>query len=73
MAEVGEMGVARFVAEFMVDSSMVGGEDGEDADGEGGEGEREEKRKKKVDVMLRGVERACGGDLGDEAGMLRGA
>ena len=73
MAEVGEMGVARFVAEFMVDSSMVGGEDGEDGDGEGGEGEREEKRKKKVDVMLRGVERACGGDLGDEAGMLRGA
>lgn len=60
------MGVARFVAEFMVDSSMVGGGDGEDeGDGEG-EREREERRRKKVDVMLKGVERACGGELGGD-------
>ncbi|KAI0089714.1 MAGE family-domain-containing protein [Irpex rosettiformis] len=61
MAEVGEVGVARFVAEFMVDGSMVGAgeEEEEEEDAEAGE----ERRRRKVETMMKGVERASGGEL----------
>ncbi|KZT00092.1 MAGE-domain-containing protein [Laetiporus sulphureus 93-53] len=54
MSEVGERAVARFVAEFMVDGPKAESEDesaGDDAE-----------RRKKVEVVMKGVERAAGGD-----------
>lgn len=54
MSEVGERGVARFMAEFMVNGPKVQSENesvGDDAE-----------RIKKVEVVLKGVERAAGGD-----------
>ncbi|KAI0808911.1 hypothetical protein BC629DRAFT_1590026 [Irpex lacteus] len=64
MAEVGEKDLAGFVAEFMVGRALVGG----DGDGDEEEEEQEvseEKRRKDLEGMLRGVERASGGDLVD--------
>ncbi|KAI0686462.1 MAGE family-domain-containing protein [Cytidiella melzeri] len=63
MAEIGEADMARFVAEFMVDSSMMGEEDD---DGEA-RAVNEARRKKKLETMMKGVERASGGDLVDVA------
>jgi melanoma-associated antigen len=58
MAEVGEKDIARFVAEFMVDSPMI--EDGNEEELDAADAA---KRKKKLEIMMKGVERASGGEL----------
>jgi hypothetical protein len=63
-SEVGEMGIAKFVAEFMV------GEDEEDGDDEE-EGSRAKAKKRQVEAdnkltkMMKGIARAAGGELAD--------
>lgn len=47
MSEVGETGIAKFVAEFMVR-------------GEGDEGEDEAKARQRVEKMMQGIEKAAG-------------
>jgi len=60
MSEVGESGIAKFVAEF-----MVRGEDGEDDEGNA---TQEEKARQRVEKMLQGIEKAAGGKLLDITG-----
>ncbi|KDQ58128.1 hypothetical protein JAAARDRAFT_257770 [Jaapia argillacea MUCL 33604] len=60
MSEVGELGVAKFVLEFIAERSVVA-ENGED----GGEGERSGRRrkeeiKKKYDLLMKGLVRVTG-------------
>ena len=77
MAEIGEAAVARFVAEFMAERASGGGGgrgsaagdgggDGEVSDEEGGvhraRAHREESQRR-LAALLKGVERAAGGDL----------
>ena len=77
MAEIGEAAVARFVAEFMAERASGGGGargmatgdgggDGEVSDEEGSadraRAHREESQRR-LAVLLKGVERAAGGDL----------
>lgn len=60
MAEVGEQDIARFVAEFMVDRTRGDMEVEDDEE----EGVREDPETKKMrEGMLRGIERAAGGNL----------
>lgn len=59
-AEVGEQDIARFVAEFMVDRTR--GDVEVENDEEGGVQEDPETRKMR-EGMLRGIERAAGGNL----------
>ncbi|TFK38514.1 MAGE family-domain-containing protein [Crucibulum laeve] len=63
--EVGEEGIGKFVAEFMVNGGLDTG-DGEEGD-EGGEGSREERKKQEelLARMTKGVERAAGGKLAE--------
>ena len=65
LCEVGEVAVARFVAEFMVDRPAA--QDGDGEDGEGEEGGRDGAgRAKRLETMLKGIERgAAGGPLLD--------
>ena len=80
MAEIGEAAIARFVAEFMAEraSSGGGGPRGSAAGDGGGDGEgsdeegsgrraraHREEAQKRLDALLRGVERAAGGDLAE--------
>lgn len=65
MAEVGEKDLAGFVAEFMVGRALVGGDGDGDEEEEEEQEVSEEKRRKDLEGMLRGVERASGGDLVD--------
>ena len=55
MSEVGEADVARFVSEFMVERARA--EAGEDEEEDG------EQTQKAREAMLKGVERAAGGEL----------
>ena len=61
MAEVGEANIAKFIAEFMVDNSHMGGDD------EDGEAQQlsATARNKALEIMMKGVERASGGNLSD--------
>ena len=75
-AEIGEMAVARFVAEFMAERASggggtgrnsgggAGGEEGSDEEvgGRGARAHREEAQKR-LAALLKGVELAAGGDL----------
>lgn len=60
-AEVGEAGIAHFIAEFMVDSSLAG----EDEDDGEARAVSVTARKKALETMMKGVERASGGKLLD--------
>lgn len=61
MAEVGERDIAHFMAEFMVDSILMG-----EDDDEGGEANAaNEARRKRLETMMKGIERASGGGLAD--------
>lgn len=61
-SEVGEKGIAQFVGEFMV-GQMGGGEDADDDEGERRNGAIREKR---LEVMMKGIQRAAaGGNLSD--------
>jgi hypothetical protein len=69
-AEVGEKAIARFIAEFMAERPG-GGEESTDDEGEDPRAvrarrkAREEENEKRLQVMLRGIERAAGGELLD--------
>lgn len=77
MAEIGEAAVARFVAEFMAERASGGGGAMSGAAGDGGgDGEvsdeegsahraraHREESQKRLAALLKGVERAAGGDL----------
>jgi hypothetical protein len=72
-SEIGEKGLAQFMAEFMAEAEKRG-VDGEEEEAEGdGEGraarQRREKReaaaKKKLEALLKGIGRAAGGNLTD--------
>jgi len=64
-SEVGELGVARFMAEFMVER-MIENEDDEDEEGdERASRKKEEENRKKVEAMLKGIQRAANGTLSD--------
>ena len=70
-AEVGELGIARFVAEFMAERRAAPGvESSDDEEGDARarrarKKQREEDSEKKLQVMMRGIERAAGGELMD--------
>ncbi|KAH9946740.1 MAGE-domain-containing protein [Amylocystis lapponica] len=69
MGEVGERAVARFMAEFMVDRQGGAEEEGEDddddgdGDGDGGAQDAREdaERKKRMEAVMKGIERAAAG------------
>ena len=77
MAEIGEAAVARFVAEFMAERASGGGGGRGNAAGDGGgDGEvsdeegsadraraHREESQRRLTALLKGVERAAGGDL----------
>ncbi|KAI0033586.1 MAGE family-domain-containing protein [Vararia minispora EC-137] len=69
-AEVGEKAVARFIGEFMTEAREDDGEsdsdEGEDTRGLV-RGRRKEDAEKRLQAMLRGIERAAGGNLLDIA------
>jgi melanoma-associated antigen len=72
-SEVGEKGVAKFIAEFMVE--RLGGDDLDEDEDEGAGPSRKGKRKgkgkqtvnaeKRMENMLIGIERAAGGNLAE--------
>ncbi|KIJ67308.1 hypothetical protein HYDPIDRAFT_25776 [Hydnomerulius pinastri MD-312] len=68
-SEIGEQDIASFVAEFMVERSRQDDieeddeEDGAPARGRGRGGGREDGAEKKLATMLKGIERAAGGNL----------
>jgi melanoma-associated antigen len=68
-SEVGEKGIAQFVAEFMVGDA--GDDEDEEEEEEAGRrgrargGARKESAQDKLEKMLKGVERAAGGQLAD--------
>jgi hypothetical protein len=69
-SEIGEKGVAQFVAEFMVESERRGMEVLEEEDGEGRAGNRRRQNKetearKRLEAVMKGIGRAAGGDLTD--------
>jgi melanoma-associated antigen len=70
-SEVGEMGIAGFAAEFMVERMGIEEEEGEDgAAGERGGGgaaraRREKARKNILEKMIKGFERSAGGNLSE--------
>ncbi|KAJ7704158.1 MAGE family-domain-containing protein [Mycena metata] len=72
-SEVGEKAIAGFVAEFMVAEEAGGEEDGEDEDGQGqgAAAGRARAQKRKADAegrlakMMKGIERAAGGQLAE--------
>ena len=70
-AEVGELGIARFVAEFMAERRAAPGvESSDDEEGDARarrarKKQREEDSEKKLQAMMRGIERAAGGELMD--------
>jgi len=68
-SEVGEKAIAQFVAEFMVGDTGDEDEDDEDDQGgrrgRGGRGGRKESAHDKLQKMLKGVEKAAGGQLAD--------
>ncbi|VDB83147.1 unnamed protein product [Peniophora sp. CBMAI 1063] len=70
-AEVGELGIARFVAELMAERRAAPGVESSDDD-EGDtrarrarKKQREDDSEKKLQAMMRGIERAAGGELTD--------
>jgi hypothetical protein len=61
-SEVGERGIAKFVAEFMVERTATE----EDRDGEDAAPRSEEMQRKALETMMKGIERAAaGGELSD--------
>lgn len=70
-SEVGEQGLGQFVAEFMVESERRGMDDEEaegEADGRAARKRREKQEadaRKRLELVLRGIKRAAGGDLAD--------
>ncbi|TFK51291.1 MAGE-domain-containing protein [Heliocybe sulcata] len=65
-SEVGELGVARFVAEFMIERMME--EEAEDSEEEGDERaakKRAEENRKKVEAMMKAIQRESNGTLSD--------
>ena len=58
MAEVGEYDIARFVADFMVERTR-----GEAADDDDDDLEEDPEARKMREGMMRGIERAAGGNL----------
>jgi melanoma-associated antigen len=72
-SEIGEKGLAQFMAEFMMEAEKRdanGDEDEAEGDGEGRAArQRKEKReaakKKKLEALLKGIGRAAGGNLAD--------
>jgi hypothetical protein len=68
-SEVGEKGIAQFVAEFMVGDAGDDDEDEEEDEagrrGRGRGGARKESAQDMLEKMLKGVERAAGGQLAD--------
>ena len=66
-SEVGEAGIARFVAGFMADR-LAGGDD-ENSDDETGDARmrrrRSEEHKKRLAALMKGIERAAGGELAE--------
>jgi hypothetical protein len=66
-SEVGEKGIAQFVAEFMVGDAGDDEEDDEEAGrrGRGRGGAGKESAQDKLEKMLKGIEKAAGGQLAD--------
>ncbi|KAI0321546.1 MAGE family-domain-containing protein [Amylostereum chailletii] len=68
-AEVGEKAIARFVAEFMAERrgevEESSDEDEEPRARKQRQRQRDEDAQKRLDMMMRGIERASGGDLAD--------
>lgn len=66
-SEVGEKGIAQFVAEFMVGDAGDDDEDDEEDDAAAGRGakRRQEDADAKLVKMVKGIERAAGGQLAD--------
>jgi melanoma-associated antigen len=71
-SEVGEQAVAQFVAQFMVERTTMADVEEEDEDGAGGSGRRRGKQKqkdegmeKRLETVLKAMERAAGGNLSD--------
>jgi hypothetical protein len=69
-SEIGEKNIAQFVAEFMVESEMRAGSDGEQEEEEpqsrAGQRKKEKKEQesmKRLELMLKGIMRAAGGPL----------
>jgi melanoma-associated antigen len=63
-SEVGEQGIASFVAEFMVERMGVEEQqDEEEGSGRRGEKARQEAAQKRLDGVLKGIHRAAGGNL----------
>lgn len=61
-SEVGEKGIAQFVAEFMVADA---GDDEDDDEGARGGRVRRENTQAKLTKMIKGIERAAGGQLAE--------
>jgi len=66
-SEVGEMAIAGFAAEFMVERMGLEEEEGEEGGGRGGAArERRDKAKKNIlEKMVKGFERSAGGNLSE--------
>jgi melanoma-associated antigen len=67
-SEVGEQGIAKFIAEFMVERMIESKEEGDgDDDDEGAQGKQknDDLQQKRLGVMMNGIQRAAGGDLSD--------
>jgi hypothetical protein len=72
-SEVGEKGVAKFIAEFMVE--RLGGETADEDEDEGagpsrrnrgkGKATQAENAEKRMEAMMKGIERAAGGNVSD--------
>ncbi|EPQ53113.1 MAGE-domain-containing protein [Gloeophyllum trabeum ATCC 11539] len=65
LSEVGEVGIARFVAEFMVERQVEDEEEDGEEDNERRARKREQENRKKVEAMVKGIKRAANGSLSD--------
>jgi len=67
-SEVGEQAVAGFVGEFMVERTRLAEEEDEEEEGGGrrkGKQKQKEGMEKRLETMLKAIERAAGGNLSD--------
>lgn len=64
-SEIGEKGIAQFVAEFMVGEEEAEDEEEDEGSGRGRANKKQAEAESKLAKMTKGIERAAGGQLAD--------